>query len=144
MSMLTTLLALRVSAVLLAAVLVFALLELIALLAIHGRTPWIPVAWAYVTHPLTGEDGRLSFTKLFALTMVGAYGIFGKDFMPAVVACFLISASFGAKVFTTFLQTRNATTVTTEVSTPAAPPATPAVTQTTVQTVPPTVVHPTE
>jgi hypothetical protein len=130
MSILTTLVAYRVSIILLAAVLAFAIVELIALLALSGRTRWIPTSWNYVTHPLTGEDGRLSFTKLFAVFIALLYAVAGKDFMPAVVACFLISASFGAKMLLALIQSKSATVVTTEVATPA-------VKQTTVETKPP-------
>lgn len=103
----TALLAYRVSAVVLAAVVAFALIELIALLAIAGRTKWIPTSWGYLTHPLTGDDGRLSFTKLFSVFVALLYALGAP--VPAVVACFLIASAHGTKVLLALIESRTAT-----------------------------------
>lgn len=118
----TTLLAYRVSAVIVAAVAAFALLELIALLAIAGRTKWIPTSWGYITHPLTGDDGRLSFTKLFSVFIALLYALGAP--VPAVVACFLIASAHGTKVLLALIESRTATATATETatSTPTSPP----------------------
>lgn len=103
----TQLLTYRVSVVVVAAVVAFALIELVALLAIAGRTKWIPTSWGYLTHPLTGDDGRLSFTKLFSVFVALLYALGAP--IPAVVACFLIASAHGTKILLALIESKTAT-----------------------------------
>jgi hypothetical protein len=50
----------------------------------------------WLVHPFTGTDGRLSFSKLICVGVLVHYAISAN--MPAVVACWIIAASFGTKV----------------------------------------------
>jgi hypothetical protein len=53
-------------------------------------------AAVFTLHPLLGADGRLSYSKLTGVAVLGSYAISSN--LPAVVACWLIAASFGSKV----------------------------------------------
>jgi hypothetical protein len=97
-------LAYRVSVVVLAIVLAFALVELIALLAISGKTKWIPATFSYVTFPLTGDDGRISFTKLFDVFIASLYALGAP--IPASVAIVLVASAHGTKVLLAWFDTK--------------------------------------
>jgi hypothetical protein len=47
-------------------------------------------------HPITGADGRVSFSKLISVAVLAHYAVSAN--LPAVVACWIIAASFGAKI----------------------------------------------
>jgi hypothetical protein len=124
MNYVTPVLAYRVSV----AVALGALVVLIILAIIVARHQWIPTAWAYVTHPLTGDDQRISFTKLFDLTIVGVYAI-RTNAIPASVAIVLVASAHGTKVLMAWITGKTITDMTTQDAAlppaPTPPPETP-------------------
>jgi hypothetical protein len=71
------------------------LLALVLVLAAHRGASGERLA-VWLVHPFTGTDGRLSFSKLVCVGVLVHYAISAN--LPAVVACWIIAASFGTKV----------------------------------------------
>jgi hypothetical protein len=121
MNAVAPILAYRVSVALVLAV----LLALIILGIVVARRRWIPTAWAYVTHPLTGDDQRISFTKLFDLTIVGVYALH-PNAIPASVAIVLVVSAHGTKVLMAWITGKTLSDLTsadTATPVPVTPPA---------------------
>lgn len=115
----TSVLAYRVSI----AIVLAAFVALVILSIVVARRDWIPTAWAYVTHPLTGDDSRISFTKLFDLTIVGVYAV-RANAIPASVAIVLVASAHGTKVLMAWITGKTITDMT--ASDAAVPPPAPA------------------
>lgn len=57
---------------------------------------WLTRKWEWCIAPLTGADGRLSWSKLVTAAVLGLYGL--KAPVPASVGIVAIAAAHGTKV----------------------------------------------